>query len=58
MDASDPWLDLKVLTNTVWVRRAEFEAFLAGDPSEDDVRAFIRQTIDRAREARPRDREN
>jgi hypothetical protein len=58
MDASDPWLDLKVLTNTVWVSSAEFEAFLAGDPSEEDVRAFIRQAVDRAKKARLRDREN
>ena len=58
MGAGDPWLDLKVLTNTVWVSSAEFEAFLAGDPSEEDVRAFIRQAVDRAKKARLRDREN
>jgi hypothetical protein len=49
---------LRVLSKTIWVSSAELEAFLVSDPSEEDVRAFIRQAVERAKEARLRDREN
>jgi hypothetical protein len=58
MDADDRWPDLRLLRNTVWVNSAEFAAFLASDPPVEDVRAFIRQVVERAKEARLRDRQN